>query len=236
MTTQYPVFIICRDRLEPLLRLLAWLETAGHRRIVLLDNDSAYAPLLDFYRSTRHDVIRLGANFGHRAPWTTGLVRAIARDGPFVVTDPDVVPVEDCPLDALDHFRRLLDLHADVTKVGFGLKIDDLPDHYQHKTNAVRWEKRFWKDEVSPGVFRAKIDTTFALYRPGAGWNMDSALRTGSPYLARHLSWYEDSSRPTIETQFYRSRAYPGVSTWTNGTLPAWLAGATAEAPAEDPA
>ena len=35
-----PVIIIVRDRLEPLQLLVAWLERAGARHLVLLDNDS----------------------------------------------------------------------------------------------------------------------------------------------------------------------------------------------------
>ena len=59
----YPVFIVCRDRFTCLVGLLDWLESVGQAdEIYLLDNDSSYAPLLEFYEQTRHTVIRTGGN------------------------------------------------------------------------------------------------------------------------------------------------------------------------------
>ena len=39
-----PIFINCRDRLEPLVALLDYLEHANHDEIYVLDNDSKYPP------------------------------------------------------------------------------------------------------------------------------------------------------------------------------------------------
>lgn len=65
--------------------------------------------------------------------------------------------------------------------------------------------KIFWKDQkcANPVVFIAGIDTTFALYNkqrnysertdlppPHHGHQIFPSLRTGYPYVARHLSWY----------------------------------------------
>ena len=132
MAESYPVFVPVRDRLTPLRQLLGWLERAGHDDIWLVDNASTYPPLLDFLASTDHHVVRLGHNLGHRSPWLSGAVQRHARNRFFVVTDPDVVPSEECPADAVDRFRDLLDRHDYLHKAGFGLRIDDLPDHYVH--------------------------------------------------------------------------------------------------------
>jgi hypothetical protein len=48
------------------------------------------------------------------------------------------------------------------------------------------------------------------------------ALRTGSPYLARHLPWYVDSSRPTDEDRYYRDHLDPAVNNWDQGADPDW--------------
>ena len=48
--------------------------------------------------------------------------------GKFVVTDCDIVPIEECPLDAIDYFSELLDFYPDIFKAGFGFKLDDIPD------------------------------------------------------------------------------------------------------------
>ncbi|WP_206678274.1 hypothetical protein, partial [Salmonella enterica] len=80
----------CRDRLDPLLDLLAWLEAEGMTDIHLIDNDSTSPSLLDFFETTHHAVVRLGRNVGHTSPWLPEL--AHLRRGPFVVSDCDVVP------------------------------------------------------------------------------------------------------------------------------------------------
>jgi hypothetical protein len=218
-----PIIINCRDRLTPLLELLAWLGRARHDRIYLLDNDSTYPPLLDYYERTPHEVIRLGRNGGAYSPWRSGLVERLCRDTYYAVTDPDIVPIRECPLDAIDRFRQLLERYPDAVKVGFGLKIDDLPNRYRFAAHVCAWERRFWSDPVAPGVYRAAIDTTFALYRPAAPFAQYPALRTGGAYVARHLPWYIDSAQPGEEEGFYRRRLLPDVSTWNGDDLPAYL-------------
>jgi predicted O-methyltransferase YrrM len=220
-----PVFIVCRDRLTYLRQLLEWLGRAGLEEIYLLDNDSRFPPLLDFYSSCPHEVIRLNRNMGRLCLFAVdGLTARIGRR-PFVYTDPDVVPVEECPLDAMDRFSNLLTRYPSVSKVGFGLKIDDIPHHYRHRRAVLRWERQFWRTEVEPGVFAAPLDTTFALYRDCREFSFE-ALRTGAPYLARHMTWYTDDRELTVEEHFYRQRLAsdtdesPGTSHWSGAELP----------------
>lgn len=221
MAEQYPTFIIVRDRIEPLRQLLDWLDRAGQREIWLIDNDSTYPPLVEFLAATQHRVLRFGRNWGHRAPWLTGTIQRNARDRYFVVTDPDVVPDSQCPLDALDHFRAILDRRPELHKVGFGLRIDDLPDSYALASDVVAWERVFWEQQIEPGLFAAPIDTTFALYRPSRR-HSETAARTGAPYLARHLPWYVDSSRLSDEDHYYREHADPLVTNWDRDQPPLW--------------
>jgi hypothetical protein len=56
---------------SPLIELVDWLERIGCQEIILLDNDSAYEPLLDYYRTTPHIVLTLGAKRRHH-PLTSG--------------------------------------------------------------------------------------------------------------------------------------------------------------------
>ena len=143
-----PILITCRDRVEPLQQLVSWLETAGYQRIVLVDNDSSYDPLRSYYADTPHQVLRLGRNLGHLAVWEAGVLGTLEHNGPFVVTDCDVVPDQRTPHDAVDHFADLLFRYSDVDKVGFGLRIDDLPNSYQFRDDVITWESQFWEDEV----------------------------------------------------------------------------------------
>ncbi len=202
----YPVFVNCRDRLAPLAELVVWLEGAGCDEIYFIDNDSAYEPLLDYYRSTPHTVIRLDENYGKWSLWQAPGVFERTKGRRFVYTDPDVIPVADCPLDALDRFSELLDRYKLPNKAGFGLRIDDIPDHYRHKQDVLASELGMWQWPVEKGVFYAPIDTTFALYRENGTWARE-ALRTGLPYIARHDSWYLDLDRLTPEEAFYQQRA-----------------------------
>jgi hypothetical protein len=197
-----PVFITVRDRLRDLQRLVEWLERAGHERIVLLDNASTFPPLLEYLAATPHEVRRLGANLGSRALWEAGMV----PDERFVLTDPDIVPTEDCPLDAVAHLHRLMDEHQHP-KVGLGLYLEDV------EFPSKGWERQLVSREVSPGVFDSLIDTTFALYEAGASFQYE-ALRTGAPYLARHTSWYV--REPDAEDAYYLERAETGPtgSSW----------------------
>lgn len=202
-----PIYINCRDRVTPLRALVEWLETASHERIVLLDNDSTYEPLLAYYKATSHEVIHLGRNAGSRALWITDLVPGEW----FVYTDPDVIPIAECPHDAVAHLYDLLERYPTFPKAGLGLHLDDLPATLP----SLKWEQSLVSPdrELEPGAFDSLIDTTFALYRPGARFDY-RAVRTGAPYQARHMSWYV--TEPDAEDAYYLEHAIPGPagSSW----------------------
>ena len=223
MAEQYPVFIPVRDRVTPLRQLVDWLERAGQEQIWLIDNASTYEPLLDYLAGTPHHVVRLEHNLGHRSPWLSGTVQRHAHLRWFVVSDPDVVPDDDCPLDALDHLRSVLERQHAFHKAGLGLRIDDLPAHYPLAADVRAWEAPFWTDEIEPGVYRANVDTTFAMYKPLEGRHRDDhALRTGAPYVARHLPWYADPAALSDEERYYRDHADRTMSNWDRDQLPRW--------------
>ncbi len=217
----YPVFINCYNRFKPLLQLIAWLERAGQRRIYLVDNASTYPPLLAYYERTPYAVIRLGRNIGHRAVWEAGVLDQYAANEYYVMTDPDVVPDEQCPLDALAYFRNILDRYPAVCKVGFGLRIDNLPDHYKHADKVRRWESPYWdpKLQLEQGIYHAPIDTTFALHRPSAHYEI-SGIRTGEPYVACHTAWYVDTAHPDPEELYYRQHTRTDINHWDGIEIP----------------
>lgn len=217
--SRIPVVVICHNVLSDLRRLVDWLERAGHENVILLDNASTYPPLLDYLDGTQHEIVRLDRNLGHEAPWLCGLVERLGSVTPFVVTDPDVLPDYSCPHDAVEHFQRLLLTFAEFDQAGFGLRIDNLPEAYPHRETVIRWEQPFWAKEVVPAVFAAHIDTTFAAYRPGTPYKVTEALRTGSPYLARHLPWYRDPRNPDLETEFLFAHRRADVGYWNRATL-----------------
>lgn len=211
-----PVIINNFNRLDCLQQLLTWLENAGMVNIYIIDNLSTYPPLLELYKRTKYTVFKLDKNVGHMALWQTHIFM-LFKNSPYVYTDPDIVPIEECPKDAVDYFWQLLHQYPEFGRAGFGLKIDDLPDHYPLKTKVIDWERQYWKNElqVQPGVYDAIIDTTFALYRANAWGDAGymKSLRTSGKYMARHLPWYINPSKLDNEEKYYLAHSSK-VSSW----------------------
>jgi GT2 family glycosyltransferase len=204
---QIPIIINNFNRLEYPLQLIGWLEKAGYRNIHILDNASTYPPLLAYYAQCPHQVHFLGKNWGFMALWESGIFERFRSDF-YVYTDPDILPIEECPPTILETFWQVLADNPDAQKVGFSLKIDDLPDHYARRQEVLAMETPYWQRRRSAQVFDAKVDTTFALYRPGAaGDHRIKALRTAPPFTARHLPWYIDSDNLPVEEIFYKNLA-----------------------------
>jgi len=205
-----PIIIINYNNLSGLTQLIDWLADRGYNNINIIDNDSDYEPLLQFYNNnTKVNVIRQKNNGGHMVLWQNARLFRKFGKGYYVVTDPDVLPKSDCPSDFMTAFINLLEQNAAVTKVGFSLEINDIPDAYTLKDAVIAWEKKYWETKFSDNSFVAALDTTFALYRPG---NIDlkqfhSALRTDRPYTARHLGWYIDPDNLSEEELHYINTA-----------------------------
>lgn len=212
-TKDIPVFINCRDRYTPLLKLVNWIEDEGLTNIIFIDNHSSYKPLLDYYKNTKYTVLHLGQNIGHRAPWISGALNVYAKDLPFIITDPDILPLESSH-GATNKFIELLNKHNDYCKVGFGLRKDNLPDSYELKETVVKWESQFWKNTLEKNVYIADLDTTFALYRPNTKYKIRPALRTGGKFIAEHEPWYINSKNPSSEVLYYRKHANKSVGSW----------------------
>jgi hypothetical protein len=216
----YPVFIVCRDRLTCLLGLLGWLESVDNAdEVYLIDNASTWEPLLDYYETTPHTVIRR-KNEGHRVGWTSGILRQYAAGRPFIYTDPDVLPVEDCPADALERMAAVLHQTPGLAKCGFSIKIDDLAPWIADRS--VAWESRYWENwDEHRQAYRAPIDTTFALYAPYMTRRFRyNAYRLPPPYSIRHLPWHMTlADMDTPEERYYVEHADPTISNFTRDVL-----------------
>lgn len=229
-----PVIINSYNRLNCLRELVAWLVRAGQRRLYIIDNASEYQPLLTYLERLEAGrvaaVVRLNQNTGHLALWQQDILSRLGIESEFVYTDPDVVPADSCPSDVIGLLQAVLANNDQIAVAGLGLRLDDLPDSYRFKAQAIGWEQQFWRIPAAPGLFLAPIDTTFALYRPGSGHCLGSpGIRTGWPWLAAHLSWYVDEARLSDEDLFYRRTAARGTSHWAVPALPEWLAAAAGD-------
>lgn len=214
-----PIFIISRDRLEPLRKLVDWLESAGYEKLYIVDNDSSYPPLVKYLSESYHQILYLDKNVGHTSPWDSGIVEVFSHKKYYVVTDPDVIPAEACPPDVIERLHALLLKYPLYIKAGLGLKIDDLPDHYALKNEVIAWESQFWQNEIGPDLFEAGVDTTFALYCPGSVYAIHPSLRTGGDLVAHHLPWYVDNQKLTAEDKYYREHASSSINSWDSDIL-----------------
>ena len=118
MVKQYPVIITVRDRLTCLQQLLDWLESVGQNEIWLCDNASTYPPLVEFLKSTNHNVVYNRFNLGHRAPWLSGLVPELGHSRYFIISDPDILPDKNTPSNVFELFEKTLRNNPKIDKVG----------------------------------------------------------------------------------------------------------------------
>ncbi|MBQ9365504.1 MAG: tetratricopeptide repeat protein, partial [Schwartzia sp.] len=209
-----PIFINCRDRVLCLKRLLGWLIEAGYRNIYLLDNDSTYGPLLEYYdeiaKNKNIKVIRLGKNYGFTALWLSGTLRRLGIVTPYIYTDPDVVPSESCPKDFVKALWDILEKYPFIKKAGPGLIYDDIT--YFNRDNTVAWESQWYEAEIEKGRHFASIDTTLALYRNYYHYSLDISVRTSGDVMMRHLPWYYDMDNLPEDESYYMEHATSAAS------------------------
>lgn len=203
-----PIIIISFNQLFYLKKLIDFLKKNNYLNIVIIDNNSTYKPLLDYFETIESTVTlhRLNENLGHLVFWKNKMLFEMYSKGYYVVTDADIVPVSECPVDFVLHFKKTLNKNFHLTKVGFSLKIDDIPETNPNKQKVMDWEGQFWLNKNKEGNYIASIDTTFALYKPNYVFNefdFYNAFRTESPYQASHGGWYLDFENLTEEQAYY---------------------------------
>ena len=210
LANNIPIIINNFNRLETLLMLIDSLNKRGLNNIYILDNQSSYPPLLEFYKTTPYEIIHLGDNIGFKALWKHKPTRNRFCNDYYIYTDPDVVLDDNCPDDVVEKMFCLLKTkYKYAFKIGPSIKIDDLPDCYALKNEVVEWEQKYFDNINQDKLHKAPIDTTFALYRPRIGLSRRVSLesyRMAKPYQIKHIPWYADSAKPSEEDLFYKSQ------------------------------
>lgn len=212
-----PIFIISFNRLSYVKGMIEQLENRGFKNINIIDNKSTYPPLLEYYKTIPYKIYYLNYNGGHKVFWKDNRFSKFRKDF-YVVTDPDLEIISDCPNDFLDTFFERLWKYPFVMKVGFSLKIDDLPLDGCLAKEALEWEEQYYKTYIEKdNIYYAGIDTTFALYQPERftkHLKFLSAFRMGYPYQTKHLPWYKNENEITDEDKFYSENKSNGW--WDN--------------------
>lgn len=211
-----PIIINNRNRLTFLKKLIGSLETKGYTNIFIIDNNSNYQPLLNYYENCPYKIFRLNENIGYLALWQTNIYKHFIKDF-YVYTDSDVVPTENCPDDFLHQFFQAMKADKGLMKIGLSLNIDDLPNSFSMKQQVIDWESQYWQKESDDHKFYiANVDTTFALYRPfvKGGASRLKMYRSKKPFSAYHMPWYNDSANLSSEEKFYIKNAKTSTH-WT---------------------
>jgi hypothetical protein len=198
------------------------LRGRGLRRLIVVDNASTYRPMLEYLAAPGPgvEVVLQSENKGPRDFFLDPSTFA-ALPELFCVTDPDLVLNPEMPEDFVAQLAAATEAFS-VGKAGLAIDIADRSAMRQEDFEIGgkgwkiwEWESQFWQDQVGslPGgdpVFRALVDTTFAVYNKrffdGRGDHLQ-AVRVAGRYTCRHLPWYKDLGLPAEDERFYRLRS-----------------------------
>lgn len=210
-------FIVFRDRVTYGRQCVAAMQAAGLDAVVV-DHGSSWAPAIEWLAELRAAGVTVVDSSGHpRNLWDHEWFRRLCGNDRYVTNDPDVIPSEDCPADWPQYLSDVLDRYPAYHKAGLGLRIDRIPEHFSRRGEVIGWEAHFWDQPLEENVYIADIDTTIALHRPLAevGCHSYRAIRTGFPYVADHVAWYENYSDLPDELKHYYAHTDKGISCWT---------------------
>lgn len=204
------------------------LSDLGCRNIIVVDNASTYKPMLSYLNRlpAAVTVVKLKQNLGPRNLVYDPLNFSVFPKL-FCVTDPDLVFNSEMPRDFIEQLLNI-SMELECGKVGLALDISDrekmIQDDIRVGERLKIWEHeaRHWKQKIynlSDGqpVFKAEIDTTFALYnkdffQPFDGGRFSlgkflSATRVGGNFTCQHLPWYKENGLPAEEESYYKKEA-----------------------------
>jgi hypothetical protein len=213
-----PIFIPAFNNPTYVRNMVNQLRTRRLRNIVVIDNASTSGAMREL----------LGSDFG------ATVVRLERNEGPthvfmdeenfrllpefFCVTDPDLELNPHLPEDFLAILAGLTE-RFQVGKAGFSLDISE-PDAMHAGTfpngggmyTITEWEQQYWRDPIAElegigTVYRATIDTTFAVYNKKF-LNREyhyAAVRVAGSFTCKHLPWYRTTIVPAEEEAEYRT-------------------------------
>lgn len=208
-----PIIIINYNQLDNLRILVSFLLERKIENIIIVDNNSTYPPLLDYYRTIR-DLVKveiMNKNHGHMVFFENKILQEKYARGYYFVTDADIIPNENLPLNFIELMIKKMDKYNfSIQKVGFALDIKTIPDHYPLKQKVLNWESQYWKKELETDIFMAPVDTTFALYKPKYPANFKvkpskfyRAIRLAGNFTCKHMGWYLDHKNLSEEQIYY---------------------------------
>jgi hypothetical protein len=206
-----PIIINNRNWLTTTKKLVEDLTKLGYNNIIILDNDSTYLPLLEWYKDCPARVEYTGKNYGHTALWQYGILNEFKKYPFIAYTDSDIELNPNTPVGFVE---TLIVLAKDyrVEKAGLALHYKDIPESLANNRSR-KIEERYWVNRLSHvnhnlEVYDAYIDTTFAVVKPDSTYSWaHKAIRVAGDFTCNHKPWYMNWYAPTEEQQYYIDNA-----------------------------
>jgi hypothetical protein len=222
-----PVYLTNWNNLDTGFKMMVEWFLNRDMKVTVFDNQSSYPPLLEYYKQMAQDidVIHVGKNANTWVFWQEGFNTEERTKTHYITSDADCPPDPDCPDDVIEKMCAVLDELPTCKKVSPGIRLDNLPDCYARKTDAIACQAGVasspdWGvtqsepiEVAGVKIRRAITDTTLTMWRAGercpgrlstSDWQQEQ-YRMDAPYLVKHVPWYADSARPTAESLFYRN-------------------------------
>jgi hypothetical protein len=155
--------------------------------IIIVDNDSTYEPLLEWYDTKPCEIIKTSNN-GYLSPWVINLPEKLTSSF-YVVSDPDL-DLSNTPNDALTHLQDKMLKHSNYCRIGLSLENWNVSEKSPYHKFLNEWAKTNWDpNTISDGLLvNQQFDTTFGLYHINRNYR-GSNCTTNSPYSVNHLPW-----------------------------------------------
>jgi len=182
-----PIILNNFNRLSTTKKLADDLSKLGYTNIHIIDNNSTYPPLLEWYSNCPYTVERLNSNLGQLAVYNSDYINKFK--GWVAYSDSDIELNPNTPKEFVERMTQMAEKYNKI-KSGLALKIDDVPDT-RYGLYAKWLESRYWKQELEPDVYSAHVDTTFSVVQVGQPFTYE-AVRLAGDLTARHIPWYLD--------------------------------------------
>jgi len=157
--------------------------------IIIVDNNSTYEPLLEWYKTSPCEVVMCNKNHGQSGAWFENIPQNRGYEY-YVVSDTDL-GISDVPKDCLNVLRDKMEKYPQYDRIGLSLIsiVERTPD-----TPLYNWIghalPHYWDmNSLEDGLLKRHIiDTTFGMYYKDRN-KSGTSCATYKPYTARHLPW-----------------------------------------------
>ena len=224
MDKTLPIVILNRDRLIPLQEQVSALKSKGYHNITIIDNQSTYPPLLEWYKDSGLDVFYNDVTENSCHAFRDLVLMQHPKfveitSNWYVFNDSDIIPLDTVPDNFINDLIDFAKRH-NKSKVGMSIKIDDLDLSYPLNAWVHSYESLYWTNAIIDGdieLYPHPIDTTFAVHAPNTipTWSNDT-LRVGEPYIVKHAPFYYNPDSLTEDEKYYLAYMNKQSSNWSS--------------------